>query len=122
MQLAINPKDTNMLASASLDKSIKIWTISTTKSTANFSLIGHAAGVNCVDFSHDSERSHLVSGGDDGQVKVWDYQTKQCLFTFTDGHVDNVTSVIFHPDIPIILSAGEDDLVNIWNALTYRKE
>jgi WD40 repeat protein len=36
--------------------------------------------------------------------------------------VDNVTSVIFHPDIPIILSAGEDDLVNIWNALTYRKE
>lgn len=55
-----------MLASASLDKSIKIWTISTTKSTANFSLVGHVAGVNCVDFSHDSERSHLVSGGDDG--------------------------------------------------------
>lgn len=31
MQMAINPKDTNMLASASLDRSVKIWTISTTQ-------------------------------------------------------------------------------------------
>lgn len=41
MQLCINPKDVNMFASASLDRSIKIWTISTNKSKANFSLIGH---------------------------------------------------------------------------------
>ena len=41
MQLSINPKDTNMFASASLDKTIKIWTIGTTKSAANFSLVGH---------------------------------------------------------------------------------
>lgn len=122
MQLCINPKDVNMFASASLDRSIKIWTISTNKSKANFSLFGHQAGVNCVDFCHDHERMHLVSGGDDGQVKVWDYQTKQCLFTFENGHVDNVTSVVFHPDIPIIFSAGEDDVINIWNAVTYRNE
>jgi coatomer subunit beta' len=28
MQLSINPKDVNMFASASLDRTIKIWTIS----------------------------------------------------------------------------------------------
>ncbi len=47
MQVAINPKDTNMFASASLDRTIKIWTISAPgkagsgKSSANYSLIGH---------------------------------------------------------------------------------
>jgi len=30
MQLSINPKDTNMFASASLDRTIKIWAVSTT--------------------------------------------------------------------------------------------
>lgn len=73
MGLALNPKDTNMLASASLDRTIKIWTLGTAKSNANFSLLGHEAGVNCVDFCHEHEKMHLVSGGDDGQVKVWDY-------------------------------------------------
>ncbi len=82
MQVAINPKDTNMFASASLDKTIKIWTITTKKTNANYSLLGHQAGVNCLDFCLTYDRPHLVSGGDDGHVKVWDYQTKQCLFTF----------------------------------------
>jgi WD40 repeat protein len=46
MQIAINPKDPSMFASASLDRTIKIWTVSAQgaankKSTANYSLIGH---------------------------------------------------------------------------------
>jgi len=41
MQLAINPKDANMFASASLDRTIKFWTVGTSKSTANYSLVGH---------------------------------------------------------------------------------
>jgi coatomer subunit beta' len=46
MQIVLNPKDINTFASASLDKTIKIWTVSTTRKTANYSLTGHKQGVN----------------------------------------------------------------------------
>ena len=111
-----------MFASASLDKLIKIWTITNQKTSANYSLVGHQQGVNCLDFCNSNDRPHLVSGGDDGHVKVWDYQSKQCLFTFSDGHSDNVSAVAFHPDLPLIFSAGEDHVINIWNSLTYKQE
>lgn len=62
-----------------------------------------------------------MSGGDDSLVKLWDYQTKQCLFTF-DGHEDNISAVAFHPELPIIISAAEDGKVNVWNSITYAIE
>ena len=82
MQLAINTKDPNMFASGSLDKKIKIWTVGTQKSTANYTLAGHEAGINSLDFSKDQQKPHLVSGDDIGIMKVWDYQTRMCLYTF----------------------------------------
>jgi WD40 repeat protein len=48
MQVAFNPKDTNTFASASLDRTIKVWSIG--QPTPNFTLEGHEKGVNCVDY------------------------------------------------------------------------
>ncbi len=70
MDMSLNPKDLNTFASASLDKTIKIWAIGT---NSHYSLVGHTAGVNCVDYCHTGERPYLVSGGDDCTVKIWDY-------------------------------------------------
>ena len=44
------------------------------------------------------------------------------MYTFAEAHAENVIDVAFHPDIPIIFSCGEDEVVNIWNAQTYRNE
>ena len=121
MDLAFNPKDMQTFASASLDKTIKIWAVGTAKNTSHYSLIGHQSGVNCIDYCYTNDRPYLVSGGDDQLVKVWDYQNKQCIYTF-EGHEDDVTSVAFHPELPLIFSCGEDGAVNIWNSQTYKKE
>jgi len=48
-----------------------------------------------------------VSAADDRLVKVWDYQNKACVQTL-EGHAQNVSCVIFHPELPIILSGSED--------------
>ena len=120
MWLSINPKDLNTFASASLDRSIKVWGIST-PGKALYSLLGHELGVNSVDYCSQGDKPYLVSGSDDYTVKIWDYQTKICLATL-EGHKDNVSSVLFHPDLPVIISTSEDNSVRIWNSMSFKLE
>lgn len=53
-QVAFNPKDTNTFASASLDRTIKVWSVG--QPTPNFTLEGHEKGVNCVDYFNGEQR------------------------------------------------------------------
>ena len=94
MQVAFNPKDANTFASASLDRTIKVWGLGTLQ--PHFTLEGHDKGVNCVDYFSGGDRPYLVSGADDNTVKVWDYQTKQCVQTM-EGHTHNVATVLLPP-------------------------
>ena len=122
MMVKINPRDTNTFASASLDRSIKVWGL--TAGTPHFSLEGtgaHDRGVNCIDYYPGGDKPYLLSGADDRTVKIWDYQTKACLQTL-EGHGHNVSSVCFHPRLPLIVSASEDGTVRLWHSTTYRPE
>ncbi|CAG9858263.1 unnamed protein product [Phyllotreta striolata] len=119
MQISINPKDNNTFASASLDRTIKVWQLGA--STANFTLEGHEKGVNCVDYYHGGDKPYLISGADDRLVKIWDYQNKTCVQTL-EGHGQNVTAVCFHPELPIALTGSEDGTVRVWHANTHRLE
>lgn len=119
MQVEFNPKDPNTFASASLDRTVKVWGLNAP--TPHFSLEGHERGVNCIGYFRGGDRPYLVSGADDHAVKIWDYQTKTCVATL-DGHTSNVSAVAFHPELPIILSGSEDGTVRVWHAATYRLE
>ncbi|KAG7154406.1 Coatomer subunit beta-like 1 [Homarus americanus] len=119
MQIVINPKDNNTFASASLDRTVKVWQLGS--SQPNFTLEGHQRGVNCVDYYHGGDKPYLISGADDSLVKIWDYQNKTCVQTL-EGHSQNVSSVSFHPELPIILTGSEDCTVRVWHANTYRLE
>mmetsp|Transcript_9633 Transcript_9633/g.16933 ORF Transcript_9633/g.16933 Transcript_9633/m.16933 type:complete len:309 (+) Transcript_9633:115-1041(+) len=119
MQVKWNPKDGNTFASASLDKSVKMWSIGSPLPTA--SLEGHEAGVNAIDFYPGESKSYLVSSADDHKLKVWDYQGKCCVETL-DGHTGNVSAVCYHPKLPVIVSGSEDGTVRLWHSTTHRLE
>ncbi|KAJ2727192.1 Coatomer subunit beta' [Coemansia sp. Benny D115] len=119
MGLSINPKDTNTFASASLDKTIKVWSLGSP--VPNYTLEGHAKGVNTVDYYHGSDKPYLISGADDLVAKVWDYQNNSCVQTL-EGHSQNVVTVAYHPTQPVILTGSEDGTCRVWNSSTYRLE
>lgn len=119
MQIKWNPKDSNTFASASLDRTVKVWSIGSP--LPNYSLEGHEKGVNSIDFYPGGDKPYVISGADDRSLKIWDYQTKSCVQTL-EGHTANVCAVGYHPKLPIILSGSEDGTVRIWHSTTYRLE
>jgi coatomer subunit beta' len=119
MMVRINPKDTNTFATASLDRSVKVWSLSSP--TPNFSLEGHERGVNCLDYYPGGDKPYIVSGADDFTLRIWDYQTRSCVTTL-EGHSNNICAVAFHSRLPFVLSGAEDGTVRVWHNTTYRLE
>ncbi len=73
--------------------------------------IEHPDWVRAVAFSPDG--AWLVSGSNDGVVRVWDAATGELLAELT-GHEDYVNSVAFSPDGNYIVSGSDDSTVIIW--------
>lgn len=63
-----------------------------------------------MDYYHAGDKPYLISGADDRLVKIWDYQNKTCVQTL-EGHAQNISSVAFHPELPILLTGSEDGTV-----------
>lgn len=119
MAVVFNPKDPTTFATASLDQTLKVWSITTP--VPNFSLEGHEEGVNCVEYYPGGDKPYLISGSDDRTVRVWDYQTKACIQVLSH-HVHNVTCVFFHPDVPLLFTSGEDETLGVFSTQTWRQE
>jgi WD40 repeat protein len=104
--------DGKRLASASRDKTVKVWERQTGQEV--LTLQGHTQPVLSVCFSRDGKR--IASASYDGTVKVWDAQTGQDVLTLK-GHAGEVRSVSFSPDGKRLASAGVwDRTVKVWDA------
>ena len=84
MQVIFNPKDPNTFASASLDRSIKVWGLQSAQ--PHFTLEGHDKGVNCLDYFTGGEKPYLLSGADDKTCRIWDYQSRTCVQVLDGQH------------------------------------
>lgn len=99
----------NILASSSLDDTVKVW--NPQRGELLFNLTGHTRDVNTVAISPDGKT--LVSGGDDCLIKAWYLPTGALLRNLT-GHARDVNAVAFTPDGRILISGGEDRTIRLW--------
>jgi sterol desaturase/sphingolipid hydroxylase (fatty acid hydroxylase superfamily) len=83
------------------------------------SVAGHSAAVLAVAISADGSR--LVSGSEDGTVKVWDTVTAQQLFALK-GHTRAVRGVAISTDGLTIATGSWDGTVRLWDARTGREK
>ncbi|KAI9055768.1 hypothetical protein LZ554_000709 [Drepanopeziza brunnea f. sp. 'monogermtubi'] len=104
--------------SASWDKTLRLWELSTGTTTRRF--VGHTNDVLSVSFSADNRQ--IVSGSRDRTIKLWN-TLGDCKFTITEkGHADWVSCVRFspNPQNPVIVSSGWDKLVKVWELSSCR--
>jgi WD40 repeat protein len=73
---------------------------------------GHAAEINSAAYSPDG--TCIVSGSDDGTVRMWDAHTGRQLAVL-EGHMNWVESVAFSPDGAYIISGSDDRTVRVWD-------
>lgn len=100
--------DGRLIASASFDKSIKLWD-SNGKFLGN--LRGHVGAVYQIAWAADSRM--LVSGSKDSTLKIWDTRTKKSKSDLP-GHADEVYTVDWSPNGERLVSGSKDCLVKIW--------
>lgn len=66
-------------------------------------------------FALSPDGSQIATGGEDGQVKIWQADTGSPVSAFT-AHTSRVSDLAFSPDGMRILSGGLDGAVYVWDA------
>jgi WD40 repeat protein len=106
-------RDGSLLASASLDHTIRLWTVATC-SPLGSSLTGHTGGVQALAFSPDG--TQLASGSEDRTVRLWDVHSQRPIEIFR-GHDHMIRSVAYSPDGTVLVSGANDKTYRLWDTV-----
>lgn len=123
--------DGTLALCATVDSTIKLYRISTGKVIRAF--YGHRGAVNSAVFTDDDR--YIISGGDDGTVRVWDAATggRVHIFEDTDNPLGPVTCVAFahhqyndeygkKKERKLVLSGSADGRIALWDLQTCQLE
>jgi len=105
--------DSKRIASASRDKTVRVWDART--GSTSFIYKGHSDAVKSLTWSPDGKR--IASASDDKTVQVWNASTGSTLLTYRE-HTGSVLSVAWSPDGKRLASASGDHTVQVWDANT----
>ncbi|KAL7904675.1 WD40-repeat-containing domain protein [Trichoderma velutinum] len=59
----------------------------------------------------------IISGSEDGAIKIWDRTTNECIATLT-GHSGAIKRFAWSPILQSLASASDDGTVKVWNVAT----
>ena len=105
--------DGTTLASASEDRTIRLWDVTT--GTHKHKLTGHNSYIYSIAFSPDG--TILASGSGNGKIRIWDATTGQYRVTL-EGHQSYVNSLAFSSDGKTLVSGSADQTIRLWDAST----
>jgi WD40 repeat protein len=106
MAVDISP-DNSVIASASIDRTIKLWR---RDGQEIVTLKGHQGAVRSVKFSPDGQM--LASASEDGTIKLW--KRDGTLQKTLKGHTASVWGIAFSQDGQFLASASWDTTVRLW--------
>ena len=123
-----SPTEQHMLASCSVDKSIRVWDIRAKPSSSMITVENaHESDINVIAWNR-KEAAFLLSGGDDGAIKTWDLRqfgkakAPQSIATFKQ-HIAPITSLEWHPsDSTVFGSSGDDNQIILWDLSVERDD
>ncbi|XP_015697973.1 serine/threonine-protein kinase TAO2-like [Oryza brachyantha] len=116
--IKFNPHDTYRFVVASM-MNTQVWNFRSSR--REFTLLGHGAAVSCFDFFTRGNHQYIITGSLDKTARIWDCRSRTCVQTLI-GHMDCVTCVCSHPDLPILLTGSADETVRLWNSNTFKLE
>ena len=104
--------DSKILASASLDGTVKLWDVNSGREIYTFK--GHTKGIASISFSPDGKT--LASASYDKTIKLWDINSAKEIKTLKDDtDINIISNVSFSPDGKTLASALEDKTVKLWD-------
>ena len=103
----------NLVASASRDRSVRLWVPSIQGETGEFR--AHSATVRSIHFSPDGHR--LVTASDDKSVKIWGV-TRRKFISALLGHNNWVRCARFAPDGKLIVTCSDDKTIRLYDPNT----
>ncbi len=126
---------------------MQVWNFRSSR--REFTLFGHGSAVSCFDYFTRGNQQYIITGSLDKTARVrhfncksivipldhflwkcrcnyfillsqiWDCKSRTCVQILI-GHMDCVTCVCSHPDLPILLTGSNDETVRLWNSITFK--